>query len=78
MKKYEREQFKDDNLQEAFVGDFKTFDNEKIRPTNQTYVRKIRIILRKYGIWTKKDRGINVANALYKTLQEVEPTRWKK
>jgi hypothetical protein len=47
-----------------------------LRKCSQLGIRKLRTLLRLNGIWVRKDRRKTVAESLYNTLQEEDPTEW--
>jgi hypothetical protein len=64
------------DLWEQFKEDFESFTEDDFKSANQTNVRKLRGLLRKYGVWVKKDRHGNAAQALFQTLQEDDLAPW--
>jgi hypothetical protein len=68
--------FQDDELWELYKEDFKDFTIAIFKDCNQPGIRKLRAMLRMYGVWVRKDRRKTVAESLYNTLQEDEPTEW--
>jgi hypothetical protein len=73
---YEAEGFTDEDLWDAYREDFKTFTLQTFQNCNQTYLRKLRIVLREYGVWVATGKRVSLAEALYQTLQEEDPTEW--
>jgi hypothetical protein len=49
---------------------------EIFKACQQTLTRKLRSHLRCNGVWVKVDRHITVAQSLFATLQEEDPTEW--
>jgi len=76
MKEYEEAGFKDVYLWEEFIDDFESFTEDTFKSANQTLIRKLRIQLRKYGVWVKKERRGTAAKALYQTLIEEDLAPW--
>jgi hypothetical protein len=66
----------DEELWEVFQEDFTGFSKSIFKDCNQMSIRKLRALLRMYGVWVKKDRHLTVAESLYNTLQEEDPTLW--
>jgi hypothetical protein len=66
----------DEELWEVFQEDFKGFSLAALKECSQLGIRQLRTLLRTNGVWVRKDRRKTVAESLYNTLQEEEPTEW--
>lgn len=61
---------------EAFHDDFVTFTLQNFQSANPNAIRNLRAHLRKNGVYVQAGRGIQVATALYKVLEEDIPSEW--
>jgi hypothetical protein len=76
LEEYDELEFRNFDLWDQFKDDFESFTEDTFKSANQTFVRKIRNQLRKYGVWVKKERQGNAAQALYQTLLEEDLAPW--
>ena len=73
---YRTTDLKDNDLWEVFQEDFTGFTTEIFKSCIPADIRNLRRLLRKNGVWVIKDRHVLVAQSLFNTLQEEEPTAW--
>ena len=76
LEEYDEIGFRNFDLWDQFKDDFESFTEDTFKSANQTFVRKLRNQLRKYGVWVKKERQGNAAQALYQTLLEEDLAPW--
>ena len=74
---YNQSWLQDSDLWEQFKEDFDKWTAQLFDEVNKTHLRNLRSALRKYGVWVhKSNRPPKLNDALYKCLQEEEPTAW--
>lgn len=78
LKIWEKYDFKDDDLWEAYRDEFANFSENDFKPASvsNSEIRRLRSFLRKRGVWIEMNKTITVAKALFNTLQEEDPVAW--
>jgi hypothetical protein len=76
LTEYNKDKWRDDNMWEVYLEDFNTFTVDIFKACQQTLIRKLRSHLRSNGVWVKVDRRVTVAQSLFETLGEKDPTEW--
>jgi hypothetical protein len=76
LTEYNKDKWRDDNMWEVYLEDFNTFTVDTFKACQQTLIRKLRSHLRSNGVWVKVDRRVTVAQSLFETLGEEDPTEW--
>lgn len=76
INEYNKYNFKDDNLWNAFKDEFAHLNVENFRQAIVPLQRALRSHLRASGVWIGWDRKTTVPESLFELLEEEEPAKW--